>query len=406
MKLNKIIKAILPGIFLIGFNIGTGSVTAMIKSGADFGMALLWALVLSCLFTFYLIHMFGKFTIATGLTFLQAIRKEIHPAVGIFFLVSLGITVSGSIMGVMGIAADVLYEWSKEFVDGGISSIIWAISITLFIIIIFLIGDSNTFKNALSIMVGLMAISFIINAIIMFPTIKEIFGGLIPVIPRGNGSSPFLVVAGMVGTTLAPVIFIVRSILVKDEGWGKGDLKTQKIDATVSASLMFLISAAIMASAAGTLHLQGINLVNTKDMVHILKPLAGAFGVNVFVLGITAAAISSQFPNIFVVPWVISDYKGEKVNMKSTPVRIIVISMAILGIVVPVFHAKPIWVMVASQALNAILLPLAAASIMYLFNSKKLMGEYRATPIQNFVFVIILIFSLVMCGSGIYGLIN
>jgi Mn2+/Fe2+ NRAMP family transporter len=141
-------------------------------------------------------------------------------------------------------------------------------------------------------------------------------------------------------------------------------------------------------------------------MVHILKPLAGAAGVAIFVIGITAAAISSQFPNIFVVPWVISDYKGEKVDMKSKTVRIIVICMAVLGIAVPLFHAKPIWVMVASQALNAILLPLTVGSIMYLANSKKLMGELKATTTQNLVFGVILIFALIMGGAGIYGLIN
>ena len=76
----------------------------------------------------------GKFTIASRLTFLQAIRQNIHPALGIFFIVALGINVSGSIMGVMGIAADVLQEWSKDWTEGGISSLVWASSITLFII--------------------------------------------------------------------------------------------------------------------------------------------------------------------------------------------------------------------------------------------------------------------------------
>ena len=54
-RLIKLILALGPGIFCIGYTIGTGSVTAMIKSGADFGMAMLWALILSCLFTFFLI---------------------------------------------------------------------------------------------------------------------------------------------------------------------------------------------------------------------------------------------------------------------------------------------------------------------------------------------------------------
>lgn len=407
MKTNSLFKKILPGIFLIGFNIGTGSVTAMIKSGADFGMAMLWALVLSCLVTFFLINMFGKFTIASGLTFLEAVRKHIHPAVAIFFIVALGVNVSGSIMGVMGIASDVLQEWSKEWTEAGISSLIWASSITLFIIILFLMGNYEMFKKALSVMVGLMALSFIANAIIMFPSVKEIIQGIIPGIPEGNSdSSAFFVVSGMVGTTVAPIIFVVRSILVRDEGWKRGDIKTQKRDAIVSASMMFVISAAIMASAAGTLHLNGITLIHSKDMVHILKPIAGQLGVGIFVLGITAAAISSQFPNIFVVPWIISDYMGRKADMKSPTVRIIVVGMAILGIAVPLFHAQPIWVMVASQALNAILLPLTVICIIYLANIRKLMVEFKAKKTHNLVFGVILFFSLFMSAAGVYGLIK
>ena len=141
-------------------------------------------------------------------------------------------------------------------------------------------------------------------------------------------------------------------------------------------------------------------------MVHILKPIAGELGVGIFVLGITAAAISSQFPNVFVVPWIISDYKGKKVDMKSPTVKIIVICMAILGIAVPLFNAKPIWVMVASQALNAILLPLTVICIIYLSNSRKLVGDLKASAAHNLIFGVILIFSLFMSAAGVYGLIN
>jgi Mn2+/Fe2+ NRAMP family transporter len=310
-------------------------------------------------------------------------------------------------MGVMGIASDVLQEWSGEWLKTGISSLIWASAITLLIIILFLLGNYDTFKKALSIMVGLMALSFIANAIIMFPSLGEIAQGMIPRVPEGNaGSSAFFVVAGMVGTTVAPVIFVVRSILVRNEGWSRSDMKTQRTDAMVSASMMFVISAAIMASAAGTLHMQGITLIHTKDMVHILKPIAGSMGVAIFVLGITAAAISSQFPNIFVVPWIIGDYQGKRADMKSPAVRAIVIGMAILGIAVPLFNAQPIWVMVASQALNAILLPVTVLCIIYLSNSRKLMGDLRVTVRENLVFGVILIFSLFMSAAGVFGLIN
>ena len=43
-----------PGIFCIGYTIGTGSVTSMVKSGSQFGMQLLWVLLLSCLYAWVL----------------------------------------------------------------------------------------------------------------------------------------------------------------------------------------------------------------------------------------------------------------------------------------------------------------------------------------------------------------
>jgi len=98
--LQQKIALILPGIFLLGFNIGTGSVTTMAKTGADYGMDLLWTLVASCLATYFMILSYSRYTLVTGETALQAFKKHIHPAVGIFFIVALTFGVAGSVMGV------------------------------------------------------------------------------------------------------------------------------------------------------------------------------------------------------------------------------------------------------------------------------------------------------------------
>jgi Mn2+/Fe2+ NRAMP family transporter len=99
-RFSKTLALFLPGIFLLGFNIGTGSVTSMAKAGATYGMSLLWTIVASCLATFLLITVYGRYTLVTGETALQAFRKHIHPAVGIFFIIALTAGVSGSVMGV------------------------------------------------------------------------------------------------------------------------------------------------------------------------------------------------------------------------------------------------------------------------------------------------------------------
>ena len=69
--MSKLIKAVLgfgPGIFAIGYTIGTGSVTSMIVAGSTFGMQLLWVLLLSCLFSGALIYAYGNFALVTGET--------------------------------------------------------------------------------------------------------------------------------------------------------------------------------------------------------------------------------------------------------------------------------------------------------------------------------------------------
>src|SRR5210317_39926 len=65
-----------PGLFLIGYNIGTGSITTMAKAGADYGMTLFWALILSCIFTYILMVAYGKLTLVTGTTALNNIKRR------------------------------------------------------------------------------------------------------------------------------------------------------------------------------------------------------------------------------------------------------------------------------------------------------------------------------------------
>jgi len=49
-KIWKLLLSVGPGIFCIGFTIGTGSITSMTKAGSMYGMQLLWVLSLSAFF--------------------------------------------------------------------------------------------------------------------------------------------------------------------------------------------------------------------------------------------------------------------------------------------------------------------------------------------------------------------
>ena len=392
----------LPGIFLLGFNIGTGSVTAMAKAGADYGMSLLWTIVLSCLTTFFMISLYGRYTLVTGETALQAFKKHIHPAVGIFFIIALTAGVCGSVMGVMGIVADICYEWSKSVVEGGISPIYFASVFIGLVYFIFWNGKTHFFERALAVVVAIMSASFLLNFFIMMPPPVDILKGLVPNIPENlGGASPFLVIASMVGTTVFSGLFIIRTTLVKEAGWTINDMKQQRNDALFSVFLMFIISGSIMAAAAGTLNAEGIKLSNASQMITLLEPLAGSLATSIFAIGIISAGVSSQFPNILMLPWLLCDYNETKRDMSLPKYRIMVFLISLLGLVVPIFEARPVLVMIISQALSAVILPATVASIFYLVNRKDLMGKYKTTIMTNVILVVIFTFSVFTSVIGI-----
>ena len=378
----------------------------MAKAGATYGMSLLWTIVASCLATYFMINVYGRFTLVTGETALQAFRRHIHPLVGIFFIVALTAGVSGSVMGVMGIVAEISSEWSKTMVDGGIDPVWFAAFFVALVYFIFWNGNTQFFERSLAVIVAIMAACFVLNFFILMPPPIEIAKGLVPSlpdVPLDEGRGPFLVIASMVGTTVFSGLFIIRTTLVKEAGWTIADIKKQRNDAIVAVAMMFVISGSIMAAAAGTLYVEGLGLENASQMIGLLEPLAGSFATTIFAVGIVAAGVSSQFPNVLMLPWLLCDYNESERNMTLPRYRIIVLVISLLGLVVPIFEARPIFVMIISQAFNAVILPVTVACIFYLGNRRDLMGEHRNTTTTNVVLTAILLFSLVTSSMGIRG---
>ena len=212
----------------------------------------------------------------------------------------------------MGILSEVLAEWSKTILEGGISQNGFALAIALLLYLLLWIGNYSFFEKILAVLVSIMGIAFLATMFIDFPSIKELSTGFIPQIPKmaeGSDNNPLVIVAGMVGTTVSVFVFIIRSQIVKECGWKMKDNYLQKRDAFVSASMMFIISAAVMVAAATTLHAQGIKMNNIVEMIPLLEPIAGKAAMSVFVIGIVAAGLSSHLPNLLVIHWLLIDYK-------------------------------------------------------------------------------------------------
>ena len=290
-----------------------------------------------------------------------------------------------------------------------IASIWWAVIITVVLYGLLWIGNFGFFEKVLVLLVSIMGIAFILTMFINFPPLGELAKGFIPQIPEsalGSDNSPFVIIAGMVGTTVSVFAFIIRSQVVKATGWKMKDNAIQKRDALISVILMFVISAAVLITAATTLNIQGLKMNHVAEMIPLLEPLAGKAAVSVFTLGIMAAGISSHLPNLLVIPWLIIDYRDEVQNTKTPRNRIILFILSLIAVLGVALKFKPVFLLLLSQASIAIILPVSIVSLFYLTSRKSLMGNATNKTVDRTILTLISLFSVYICVLGVRGVID
>lgn len=402
MKDKKLLKKILigltaigPGLFLIGYNIGTGSITTMAKVGAEHGMTLTWALVLSCIFTYILMVAYGQTTLVTGKTALSTIKTSFKygKVLGIYILIALIIGEILALMGIFGIVTDLIQEASKILFGGtGFNTITITAVLVVSLYALLWIGKYQLFEKFLIVLVILMGLSFIIVFFMVKPNFSSIATGLIPSIPDSPGS--FRLIAAIAGTTCSAAVFIMRSTVVAEKRWTIKNLKLEKRDSAVSASMMLFLSLVIMAVSAGTLHVMGMKLNNTVEMISLFEPIGGRIAALILIVGIVGAGISSIFPIILIAPWLISDYTGKPRNIHSPMYRILGLAGVLFGFGMQFINTTPPLLMVFSQAFQALILPAVAIPIFILINRKSVMNEHVAGTKMNIGLIGVMLFSL------------
>lgn len=389
------LSAIGPGLFLIGYNIGTGSVTTMAKTGAEHGMGLFWALVLSCIFTYVLMVAYGKVTLVSGKTALFNIKTEFKWGwlLSLYIIMALIVGELLALMGVMGIVADLVQEGIRLAFDGLVVKTFWIIlffSITLYALLWF--GRYQVFERVLTVLVILMGLSFLLVFFMVKPSFSALAEGIVPSIPDTPGA--FGLIAAIAGTTCSAAVFIMRSTVVAEKGWGINDLKTEKKDAFVSAAMMLLLSGIIMAVAAGTLHVSGLKLENTVEMIALFEPLGGKLAAFILIIGIAGAGLSTIFPIVLIAPWLLSDYRGTPRNIQSTQSRWLIFLALLFAFGTVFLEERPPALMIFSQAFQACILPAVAIPIVILINRKNLMHKHKASNSLNIGIAAVILFSL------------
>ena len=412
--LKRIVTIILgfgPGIFAIGYTIGTGSVTSMIVAGSKFGMQLLWVLLLSCLFSGVLMFSYGNYALITGDTALYGFKKHLKFGKVMAILIIIGITFGqwNSLMGILGISSNIIFEILTINFKGLITYqyetvLIIAIIIIVVFYLLMLIGKYTFFEKILIVFVSAMGLSFLLSLFFVQPLSMDIVKGLVPTIPKVAGGK--MLVAAFVGTTMAAATFLSRPLFIKGKGWTIKNLKQQKKDSITAAVLIFVISATIMAVAAGALFYEGKEVTLVLDMANTLEPIAGKWGVTIFFFGALSAGLSSIFPCLLIAPLLVADYQSGVLDTSSLQFRVITAIACLISLIGPAFGANPIEIQILSQVFNVFVLPLVIIGIICLLSSKKIMKDYKTSIGVYIGMYSALLFSLVISYNGILALLN
>ena len=412
--LQKIVAIVLgfgPGIFAIGYTIGTGSVTSMIVAGSKFNMQLLWVLLISCIFSGVLMFAYGNYALLTSETALYGFKKHLKFGKTLAILIIVGITFGqwNSLMGILGISSNIIYEILAINFEG-LSAykyetvLITAILIIVIFYLLMLVGKYTFFEKILVVFVTLMGLSFVLSLCFVQPLSIDVVKGLLPTIPDVPGGK--MLVAAFVGTTMASATFLSRPLFVKGKGWTIKNLDQQKKDSITAAILIFVISGVIMAVAAGALFYQGKEVSQVLDMANTLEPVAGKWAVSIFFFGALSAGLSSIFPCLLIAPLLIADYQSGELDTNSRQFRIITAVACMVALIGPAFGANPIEIQILSQVFNVFVLPIVVLGIILMLSNKRVMKDYKTSLGVYIGLYAALFFSLVISYNGIVALLE
>ena len=277
-----------PGFLVTAAFIGPGTVTTCSLAGANFGYALIFALVFATVTTIILQGMTGRLSLGSGLDLAQSLREHSQNRwTRILFII---LTLSSITLGCAAYEAGNIIGGSLGLdLITPVSQKVWVVLISLVAMFILGIKRYRIVEKVLIFLVFIMSLSFITTLIIIKPDICAILKGFIPTFPKDS----LYIVLALIGTTVVPYNLFLHSSAVKEKWKTKENLKDVNRDLLLAICLGGFISISIVVTSAVAFHTEGIPLNNGIQLAQQLKPLFGNFTNIIFGIGFFAAGMSS-----------------------------------------------------------------------------------------------------------------
>lgn len=349
-----------------------------LEGGSKFGYTLIWVLLMSNFMALLLQNLSARLGIVRGRDLAQA-NREAYPRkvnFALYLLAEVAIA-SCDLAEVLGMAIGI------QLLTG--LPLIWGVSITVLdtFLLLYLQKLGMRKMEAFIIgLVGIVAISFLIEIVFAKPHLGEIAQGFVPTLQNREA---LYIAIGIIGATVMPHNLYLHSALVQTRKINRTEsgitqaLKFNVIDSTIALNIAFFVNAAILILAATVFFKTGNSEVaKIHDAHRLLAPLLGhSIAPKLFAIALIAAGQSSTITGTLAGQIIMEGYLQLRINpwLRRLVTRILAIVPALLVILI-YGDDKVDALLVLSQVILSLQLGFAIIPLIHFVSDKTSMGKF------------------------------
>jgi NRAMP (natural resistance-associated macrophage protein)-like metal ion transporter len=369
-----------PGMIAANAGNDAGGIATFASVGADFGYTLLWALVPLTISLGIVQEMCARMGAVTGKGLADLIRERFGVRWTALVMLALlvangGVTVSEFV----GIAAATELFGVPRYVSVPLAaaSVWWLV-----------VRGSYKRVERVFLLMSLVFLGYIISAFLARPEWGEVAHQLARPSFRLDLAYLFTLVA-VVGTTISPYMQVYVQSSVVEKGVTAEDYSLTRADVWTGTVFAISIVFFIIISTSATLHRHAIHIETAADAARALEPLAGHYAGLLFATGLFGASMLAAGVLPLATAYSISEAlgfeKGVSRSFREAPIFLGIFTFLVAtGALVAVIPGLPlIRVLIVTQVINGLLLPVILIAILRLVNDREVMGTYTNGPLYN-----------------------
>jgi len=381
-RLLKFLAIMGPGIITANVDNDAGGLATYSHAGAAFGLKYLWVLLPVGVALIMVQEMVNRMGIVTGEGLSSLIRERFGARITFYLMVVLFLTNFGNVMA----------EFAGIASAGALFGVPAWISVPVCAFLVWGLVLKYNYKSIEKIFLisCIFYVAYLVTAFLVKPDWAEVGRALVtPTLETSRAD--LMLILGLIGTTIAPWMQFYQQAAVVEKNVGIENLGYSKADTIVGGLAVNVVAAAIIVVCGLTLFKAGIPADTAAEAAGALQPLAGPWAGHLFAFGLWNASMfaASILPlsTSYTVCEALGFERGVDHPYHAAPQFYILYTAAIvLGAGIVLLPGVDLMaIMIGSQVINGLLLPVILVFMLFLVNDRELMGEYANGAWYNVV---------------------